>query len=60
MDAQLSILYEPVRLNGLELKNRLVMAPMHTKFASESGEVTDRLDRLSGGAGARRCGADRA
>ena len=56
MDEQLSILYEPVRLNGLELKNRLVMAPMHTKFASESGEVTDRLisylaERARGGVG---------
>ena len=43
MNQQLSILFEPFRLKGLELKNRLVMAPMHTKFASESGEVTDRL-----------------
>ena len=56
MDEQLSILYEPFRLNGLELKNRLVMAPMHTKFASESGEVTDRLiaylaERARGGVG---------
>ena len=56
MDKQLSILYEPVRLNGLELKNRLVMAPMHTKYASESGEVTDRLisylaERARGGVG---------
>ena len=55
MDEQLSILYEPFRLNGLELKNRL-MAPMHTKFASESGEVTDRLiaylaERARGGVG---------
>ena len=56
MNKQLSILYEPFRLKGLELKNRLVMAPMHTKFASESGEVTDRLiaylaERARGGVG---------
>jgi 2,4-dienoyl-CoA reductase (NADPH2) len=43
MNEQMSILYEPFRLKGMELKNRLVMAPMHTKFASETGEVTDRL-----------------
>lgn len=40
---KLSILFEPFKLKGMVLKNRLVMAPMHTKFASESGEVTDRL-----------------
>ena len=56
MNQQLSILFEPFRLKGLELKNRLVMAPMHTKFASESGEVTDRLtaylaERARGGVG---------
>ena len=56
MDEQLSILFEPFRVQGLELKNRLVMAPMHTKFASESGEVTDRLiaylaERARGGVG---------
>ena len=61
MNEQLAILFEPFRLKGLELKNRLVMAPMHTKFASESGEVTDRLiDCLPGGARARWRGADRA
>ena len=56
MNEQLSILFEPFRVKGLELKNRLVMAPMHTKFASESGEVTDRLiaylaERARGGVG---------
>jgi 2,4-dienoyl-CoA reductase (NADPH2) len=56
MNQELSILYEPFRLKGLELKNRLVMAPMHTKFSSESGEVTDRLiayleERSRGGVG---------
>lgn len=43
MNQSLSILYEPFQLKNLELKNRLVMAPMHTKFSSETGEVTDRL-----------------
>lgn len=56
MNQNLSILYEPFRLKNLELKNRLVMAPMHTKFSSETGEVTDRLSayleaRARGGIG---------
>lgn len=56
MNQNLSILYEPFRLKNLELKNRLVMAPMHTKFSSETGEVTDRLSayleaRARGGVG---------
>jgi 2,4-dienoyl-CoA reductase-like NADH-dependent reductase (Old Yellow Enzyme family)/thioredoxin reductase len=56
MEKELKILYEPFQLKGLELKNRLVMAPMHTKFASESGEVTERLiafleERARGGVG---------
>ena len=56
MNEQLSVLFEPFSMQGLELKNRLVMAPMHTRFASESGEVTDRLiaylaERARGGVG---------
>ena len=56
MNEHLSILFEPFRVKGMKLKNRLVMAPMHTKFASESGEVTDRLiaylaERARGGVG---------
>lgn len=56
MDEHLAVLYEPYHLKGMELRNRLVMAPMHTKFASESGEVTDRMiayleERARGGVG---------
>lgn len=56
MDKELAVLYEPFQLKGMELKNRLVMAPMHSKFASESGEVTDRMiaylaERARGGVG---------
>lgn len=43
MNPKLAILNEPFRLKTLELKNRLVMAPMHTKFSLENGEVSDRL-----------------
>jgi 2,4-dienoyl-CoA reductase-like NADH-dependent reductase (Old Yellow Enzyme family)/thioredoxin reductase len=43
MDKNLAILYEPFQIKRMKLKNRIVMAPMHTKMASESGEVTDRM-----------------
>lgn len=43
MDKELSVLFEPFHIKKMKLKNRVVMAPMHTKMASESGEVTDRM-----------------
>ena len=56
MDKELEVLYEPFAIKGMRLKNRIVMAPMHSKFASESGEVTDRMisylvERAKGGIG---------
>ncbi|MFN2339794.1 MAG: FAD-dependent oxidoreductase [Halanaerobium sp.] len=36
-------LMEAININGLSLKNRISMAPMYTKYASEAGEVTDKL-----------------
>ncbi|RQD78772.1 MAG: FAD-binding protein [Halanaerobium sp. MSAO_Bac5] len=36
-------LLQEISINGLELKNRISMAPMYTKYASESGEVSDKL-----------------
>ncbi len=36
-------LFEPVRIGSMELKNRIVMPPMGTNFASEIGAVTERL-----------------
>ncbi len=49
-------LFEPVCLGPLELKNRLVMTAMSTRFAGPRGEVTDRLveyyaARAAGGVG---------
>ncbi len=35
-------LFEPIKIKGLSLKNRLVMPPMGTNMATEDGEVTDR------------------
>ncbi|MBI4281941.1 MAG: NADH:flavin oxidoreductase [Chloroflexi bacterium] len=36
-------LLDPVRIKSLELPNRLVMPPMANLFATEDGEVTERL-----------------
>ena len=50
------MLFSPINIGHLELKNRIVMAPMATHFADETGAVTDRLknyyaERARGGAG---------
>jgi len=37
-----SKVFEPVRIGGMELRNRLVMLPMETNYGDEGGAVTDR------------------
>ncbi len=49
-------LLEPVKIGAMELRNRIVMPPMCTNFASETGAVTQRLidyyvERARGGVG---------
>ena len=51
-----SRLLEPVDLGSLSLRNRLVFAPITTRYATEGGEVTERLKahyeaRAKGGVG---------
>jgi 2,4-dienoyl-CoA reductase-like NADH-dependent reductase (Old Yellow Enzyme family)/thioredoxin reductase len=53
---QFSKLFEPGGIGSLELKNRIVMPPMATNYASKDGEVTDRqidyyVERAKGGVG---------
>jgi 2,4-dienoyl-CoA reductase-like NADH-dependent reductase (Old Yellow Enzyme family) len=36
-------LLDPITIKGLEIPNRLVMPPMATRFAAETGEATDDL-----------------
>ncbi len=53
---KLTKLFEPIYINKMRLENRIVMPAMHTRFASESGEMTDRLidyyvERAKGGVG---------
>lgn len=43
MIQKLVILSSPLRVKGLTLKCRIVMAPMNTEFATRTGEVTERL-----------------
>ncbi len=49
-------LFEPCRLGGMTVKNRIVMPPMVTNFGTADGYVTERLkdyheERARGGAG---------
>lgn len=37
------VLYTPSSIGRLKLKNRFIQSAMHTKFASEFGEVSDKL-----------------
>jgi len=55
METPFPNLFSPIRINGLELENRIVMTAMHLGYTPE-GEVTDRLVdfyglRAKGGAG---------
>ncbi|NPV53545.1 MAG: FAD-dependent oxidoreductase [Firmicutes bacterium] len=49
-------LFEPGQIGSMKLRNRIVMPPMGTNLASETGAVTDRMiayykERAKGGAG---------
>ncbi|TET13193.1 MAG: NADH oxidase, partial [Dehalococcoidia bacterium] len=49
-------LFQPFRLGQLELRNRIVMPPMATRYSSEDGFVTEQLKdyyaaRARGGVG---------
>ena len=49
-------LFEPARIGKVKLRNRLVMLPMGTAYATASGEVTERtidhyVERAKGGIG---------
>ncbi len=39
----LSHLFQPITIRGMELKNRVMMAPMVTNYANEDGSVSQRL-----------------
>jgi len=54
--AKLTKLFDPIKIGKLELKNRIVMPALNTKFGTEWGAVNDRLidyfvERAKGGVG---------
>jgi len=56
MSQQLARLFQPGRIGTVEVRNRIVMAPMGVGYSTESGHVTDRLvafyeARAKGGVG---------
>ena len=53
---KMSALHSPVKIGGVELKNRIVMSPMLLTIASADGEVTKEVidyyeARAKGGVG---------
>ena len=49
-------LFSPIRIGGMELKNRIVMAPMDSGYTNEDNTVSQKLldyfeARAKGGAG---------
>lgn len=56
MEERLELLFSPLRIGRLTLKNRVVMPPMNTNFSDENGAVTSQVieyfaRRAKGGAG---------
>lgn len=53
---KLKLLTTPIKIGNLQLRNRMVMAPMVTNYAYDDGSVTDRfkayhVERAKGGVG---------
>ena len=42
MNAAFPTLFSPIRLRGIELRNRTMMAAMSSELADEHGRVTER------------------
>lgn len=56
MNGNFERLFQPANIGAVEIKNRIVMAPMVTNYCENDGSVTDRLKsflekRAKGGAG---------
>ncbi|MFA4837443.1 MAG: hypothetical protein WC749_15415, partial [Dehalococcoidia bacterium] len=39
----LKTLFSPIKIGGMELRNRIVMAPMHMFWPAEAGAVSQRM-----------------
>lgn len=56
MASKIKLLFEPITVGSLELRNRIVMPPMDCNYAGPSGEVTEKViahyeQRAKGGVG---------
>lgn len=56
MGSKIKLLLEPIIINTLKLRNRIVMSPMDCNFAGLNGEITERMidhyeKRAKGGVG---------
>ena len=56
MEKEANKLFEPVKIGSMEVKNRIVMAPMSTRLSTEFGVISDRIiefyvERAKGGVG---------
>lgn len=56
MTTQLNKLFTPIRIGSMELRNRIIMAPMTTTWAPNDGTVVDKMidyweERAKGGVG---------
>ena len=54
--AEFAELFQPIKINSMQLRNRIVMPPMYTQFANATGEMTQRMieyhvERAKGGVG---------
>ncbi|MGA9048205.1 MAG: FAD-dependent oxidoreductase [Dehalococcoidia bacterium] len=45
MPEDYSVLFQPIKIGKMEIKNRISVPPMHTGFAADGGGVSDRLIR---------------
>jgi 2,4-dienoyl-CoA reductase (NADPH2) len=53
---KLQRLFSPINIGIMEVKNRIVMSPMHTDYGNDDGTISDRLRdyhvaRAKGGVG---------
>ncbi|ACB86130.1 NAD(P)/FAD-dependent oxidoreductase [Natranaerobius thermophilus] len=48
MDKKYSKIFEPINIGGVEVRNRINMAPMTTLYAGHNGEVTEQIVQYYG------------
>ena len=46
MDMEFPFLFSPIKINRMDLKNRIVMTAMHMHYNDDDGYVTDHRGHL--------------